>query len=351
MTSWASDRLDLFVVGTNSAVFHKWWDGQKWGPSVKDWENLGGTVIFDPVSVAWGPNRLDVFAIGTDSALYHKWWDGSSWGPSISGWEKLGGTWTEKPTVVSWGKNRLDIFLVGTDRSLYQKFWNGSQWNNGFVNLGGKFLHAPAAVAWGSDRLDIFGTGTNSAVFHKWWNGSAWGPSVADWENMGGTIVGPPKAVSWAPNRLDIFSVGLDSALYHKYWNGSNWGPSGAAGAWESLGGTIQRSPEIISWGDQRLDIFVIGTDNGVFHKWYDGKSGGWGPSIKDYERMGGIVINNLTAVSWASNRIDLFVVGTDGAIDHKAYSPSIGGWQPNGLAGGYENLGGIAISSVARDN
>ncbi|MGH8587699.1 MAG: hypothetical protein ACREWE_16455 [Gammaproteobacteria bacterium] len=29
--------------------------------------------------------------IGTDSALYHKWWDGSAWGPSLNGYEAMGG--------------------------------------------------------------------------------------------------------------------------------------------------------------------------------------------------------------------------------------------------------------------
>jgi hypothetical protein len=32
-----------------------------------------------------------VFVTGTDSALYHKWWDGSAWGPSLTGYENLGG--------------------------------------------------------------------------------------------------------------------------------------------------------------------------------------------------------------------------------------------------------------------
>jgi hypothetical protein len=45
--------------------------------------------------VAWGPNRLDVFVLGTDSALYHKWWDGSAWGPSVTGWEYQGGVITD----------------------------------------------------------------------------------------------------------------------------------------------------------------------------------------------------------------------------------------------------------------
>ena len=37
------------------------------------------------------PNRLDLFVIGTDSALYHKWWNGSAWGPSLTGYEDMAG--------------------------------------------------------------------------------------------------------------------------------------------------------------------------------------------------------------------------------------------------------------------
>ena len=47
------------------------------------WESLGGTVVSSPEAVAWGPDRLDVFALGTDHALWHRWWDGTAWG----GWE------------------------------------------------------------------------------------------------------------------------------------------------------------------------------------------------------------------------------------------------------------------------
>ncbi|MEU4392948.1 M20/M25/M40 family metallo-hydrolase [Kribbella sp. NPDC023855] len=38
-------------------------------------------------AVSWGPGRLDIFVIGTDSALHHKYWDGSSW----HDYESLGG--------------------------------------------------------------------------------------------------------------------------------------------------------------------------------------------------------------------------------------------------------------------
>ena len=69
--------------------------------------------------VAWGPNRLDIFAMGTDSALYHRWWDGANWG----GWESLGGTLESPPKAVAWSANRLDVFAVGTDSALWHRRW------------------------------------------------------------------------------------------------------------------------------------------------------------------------------------------------------------------------------------
>ena len=81
----------MFVIGTDRALYHKWWDGTNWGPSLTGYERLGGVCISAPRAVAWGPNRLDIFVVGTDNALYHKWWDGTSWGPSLTGYERLGG--------------------------------------------------------------------------------------------------------------------------------------------------------------------------------------------------------------------------------------------------------------------
>ena len=45
-------------------------------------------------AVAWGPNRLDLFGLGTDDAMYHKAWLGNSWQPQ---WEGLGGKFNIPP--------------------------------------------------------------------------------------------------------------------------------------------------------------------------------------------------------------------------------------------------------------
>ena len=55
------------------------------------YEDMGGTILGQPKVVAWGPNRLDVFVVGTNTALYHKWWNGSAWGPSVTGYQYMGG--------------------------------------------------------------------------------------------------------------------------------------------------------------------------------------------------------------------------------------------------------------------
>lgn len=52
------------------------------------WDDLGGQFTSAPAVAAWGPNRLDVFGVGADKALYHKAWTGAEWTP---GWDDLGG--------------------------------------------------------------------------------------------------------------------------------------------------------------------------------------------------------------------------------------------------------------------
>ena len=293
--SWAPNRLDIFAIGTDSAVWHRWWDGSAWG----GWESLGGVVTSPPSVTSWAPNRLDVFAVGTDSALYHKWWDGSAWG----GWESLGGILMSPPAAVSWAENRIDIFALGEDHALWHRWWDGSAWG-GWESLGGVLTSPPCAVSWGPNRLDIFALGEDHAMWHRWWDGSAWG----GWESLGGVLTSPVCGVSWDENRLDLFALGQDHALWHKWWDGSSWG------GWESLGGLLTCPPTVTSWSRNRLDVFALGGDNAVWHRWWDGSSwGGW-------ESLGGSLFSPVSAVSWAADRLDLFSIGGDSAMWHLWY-------------------------------
>ncbi len=250
VSSWAANRLDCFVRGTDNAMYHKWWNGSNWS----GWENLGGILASAPTAVSWGENRIDTFVRGTDNAMWHKWWNGSTW----SGWENLGGVLTSGIGVSSWAANRLDCFVRGTDNAMWHKWWNGSIWSD-WENLGGVLMSAPAAVSWGPNRIDTFVRGTDNAMWHKWWNGSTW----SGWEKLGGVLTSGIGVSSWAANRLDCFVRGTDNAMWHKWWDGSVWR------GWENLGGILSSAPAAVSWGSNRIDTFVRGTDNGMWHKWY----------------------------------------------------------------------------------
>ena len=290
--SWGPDRLDLFALGQDHGLWHRWWDGANWG----GWESLGGALTSPPDAVSWGPNRLDIFGLGQDHGLWHRWWDGTNWG----GWESLGGVLTSAPVATAWAENRLDIFGVGQDHGLWHRWWDGTNWG-GWESLGGVLTSPPAVVSWGPNRLDIFAIGTDNAVWHKWWDGQSWG----GWESLGGSLFSRLCAVSWDENRLDIFAVGNDNAVWHKWWDGQSWG------GWESLGGSLFSDVSAVCWAPNRIDLFAVGNDNAVWHKWWDGQSWvGW-------ESRGGSLFSPISATAWSANRLDLFGNGGDSAVWH----------------------------------
>ena len=180
-----------------------------WGPSVTGYEYMGGICMSAPEVASWGPNRLDAFVLGTDRALYHKWWDGVAWGPSVTGYEYLGGVCMSPPRVAAWGPNRLDVFVLGTDSALYHKWWDGSP--------GGR--RSPATSTWAasaSSPPEVVVVGPEPArrvrARHRQarcttsgGTASSWGPSVTGYEYLGGVCASPPTVVAWGPNRLDVF--------------------------------------------------------------------------------------------------------------------------------------------------
>jgi hypothetical protein len=88
-------------------------------------------------------------------------------------------------------------------------------------------------------------------------------PNWSGWENLGCCIASDPDVASWGSTRLDVFGQGTDNALYHKWWDGTGWS------GWENLGCCIASGPGAVSRGSGHIDVFGQGTDNALYHKWY----------------------------------------------------------------------------------
>lgn len=124
-----------YVIGAGGALF-----GRSIEPGAP-FVNLGGSAQYGPGAVTWDGRRTDVFVVGTNSELYHRFTAGGPW----SGWESLGGALTSSPVAVSFANGTLDVMGRGSDNSLWSKRWTGSAWTD-WAFVGGQLIGAPGAA-------------------------------------------------------------------------------------------------------------------------------------------------------------------------------------------------------------
>lgn len=146
-------------------------------------------------------------------------------------------------------------------------------------------------------------------------------------------------AVSRGRNLYDIFSVGKDGALYSKSWSGLRWTPPlDGHVRYLKLGEGCVGAPAAVARHRDRIDVFVLDSDGKLLHKTWDGQE--WNPPDLIFEVLGsppGVSFGSQPAlVARGSERFDLFIIGKNGNLYHKALGKSI--WNP---ASGFRDLGG----------
>ena len=270
------------------------------------WSRMAASMTSAPAVSTWGTNRLDVFARGQDNALYHTWYDGS-W----HYWSRIQANMTSAPTAVSWGVNRIDVFARGQDNALYHTYTpdGGMTWVY-WTRIPASMTSAPSVSSWGSGRLDVFARGQDNALYHTWTtDGSNWNY----WERLSASMTSDPAATSAAgSNRIDVFARGSDNALYSRTYDTTNgWQ------YWVRLGGNLASAPAASTWGVNRLDVFALGQDLAAYHLW----STDGGVTWNYWDRLDGSMSSTPASASWASGRIDLFDRGPDLALDQNTYS------------------------------
>ena len=148
------------------------------------------------------------------------------------------------------------------------------------------------------------------------------------WSSLGGLMGSGIGASSWGSNRVDAFVEGTDGGLWQNTWTGGAWS------GWTQLDGIISGGPAAVDWSAGRIDVFARGQDRGLYHRYSDG--GSW----SGWENLGHTLAYGPTVASWGPQRLDIFVVGLDHQLWHKCWNgQSWGPWEP---------LGGILTSQPA---
>jgi hypothetical protein len=133
--------------------------------------------------------------------------------------------------------------------------------------------------------------------------------------------------------RLDAFVKGADNAIWHV----KQTSPSSGWGGWQSLGGNLRSTPTVARNLDGRLEVFAVGWDNQVYHRWQDA-NGAWNGWVNLGGQIAGIPVvgRNL------DGRLEVFGLGTDHAIWHAWQGAPNGGWT------GWASFGGGLTSNPA---
>lgn len=140
-------------------------------------------------------------------------------------------------------------------------------------------------------------------------------------------------AVAGKDGKIDAFVLGTDQAVWHV----KQTSPSGGWGTWSSLGGNVRSTPVVARNLDGRLEMLVVGFDNQVYHQWQDA-NGNW----SGWANMGGQIAGLPAVGRNADGRLEIVARGTDNAVWHKEQVVPNGGWS------GWASFGGAVQGDPA---
>src|SRR5215471_8389413 len=214
------------------------------------------------------------------------------------------------------------VSIVGYDDS--QSCWIcKNSWGPGWGD-GGFFR-----IAYGECGIDSWlgpngAEGVALAEEVKVWSG---------WFSECGVLTSNVAVGQNADGRLEAFVRGTDNAIWH------NWqtAPNGAWSGWSSLGGVVLTPAAVGRNADGRLEIFAKGTDGAVWHNWQVTPGGGW----SGWSSLAGVVTSEIAVGKNVDGRLEIFARGTDGAVWHNWQVTPGGGWS------GWSSLAGVITSNI----
>jgi hypothetical protein len=195
-----------------------------------------------------------------------------------------------QPAVAASADGRLELFTVAADGSLWH-IWetslNGtwSEWTSHGQPAHSLGLSGIPVIAANSEgRLELLLTGDDFQLWHIYQvvPSQGWSDWVTHGTPPGDDISGfTPAMAASADGRLELFATGFNRPLWHI----NQITPSGGWSDWYSHGRPVESSTAPVGAGGTptmalnsagRLEVFVAGTNNELWHIWQTAPSQGW---------------------------------------------------------------------------
>jgi hypothetical protein len=274
-------------------------------------------------------HRLEAFAVGDDRNLWHIWQtsQNNGWSNWANHRTPEGIRFESPPAVVLNTDLRQELFIIGNDGHvchIWQNARNGP-WSNWWVHDGppNGVQGAPAVGINQDGRLEVFVVERGSHWLYSQPQTSASNGWTPNWFGFGAPpnvrLASSPAVGRNADGHLEVFVVGSDGMLWEKYQTAPNngWSDWKFFGAPPGVRWTIS-SPVVASNADGRLELFMVGSDNHLWHEWQTAPNNGWSGGWQSLWAPNGRPIAGTPAVgSNADGRLEVFVVAYDGTWWH----------------------------------
>ncbi len=252
--------------------------------------------------------------------------------------------------AAAYPNGNISITVTGSDSRVWEQAKVGTSFT-GWANLGALpgsgTVSDPATVTTGNGRLDVVVRRGTTLYIKTWVEASGW----TTWQPLGGGASAPassPAITSWGPNRLDVFVRGTDNKLYWRKCTANCMGNTGTWSAWKVIpGGTFRGKPTAVSRGVGLIDVFVHGNGDKKLYgvtNYSDVWTGFFLVKADPVLRWDDSCpdCSSPAAMSRGTNKLDVLVRGDDDQMWITSWNNTLSSWT------GYKATGGVLTSSPA---
>ncbi|MBR0775853.1 hypothetical protein JQ625_13520 [Bradyrhizobium diazoefficiens] len=288
----------------------------------------------------WNRVAFHVLAHGSGN-IYYNWFDGSSWNASAGGWLMAGTGDNSGPLrdiSGAWNGNtgQFKVFVATNRGDLYQRILQVENRNTNWEFLGN--IGQPVGESWNvnlcatannrNGNVEIFANDPATGhLLHAFvdTNRGTWHPFKGDRHNLkfDKPVFMIAAAENSASKHLEMFLVTTDNQLYHNYYDG-NWQ------GWANNRPNLALPANTAAVGVCALqsvsgaDVFVTTSDGELYHNYYSfAVSTGWrgwsktdrGLELPSTVKVSKVFANFATPLDPLDTQVELFVVSRSQAL------------------------------------
>ncbi|HEV2069138.1 MAG TPA: S8 family serine peptidase [Acidimicrobiales bacterium] len=160
-------------------------------------------------------------------------------------------------------------------------------------------------------------------------------PEGSGWPQLaGGATATTPAIHRNQDGRLEVVGVGGDRVLHHTWQTRPNngWAPYVLFPSRLPTGIELRGDPVMILSHDGRLEVYALGSDGAIWHSWQTTPNGGW----SGWDSLGGSCTDSPAVGSNSDGRLEVFVRWQDGTLHRNwqrvpGWGVSWAGWHRTG--------------------